>query len=169
MVGEWYCVKTHPRKEFFAKRQYENQSIEVFLPVTRRITRHARKVREVLSPLFPGYLFIYLHDMNADWVAISSTRGAIGPVRFGDYYPPVPEWFIQGLMDRADENGLISVGVKEKFGFAPGDRVRVKGPNDTIIEGILHAMDGKDRAIILLDMLKKQVKAKVPLSSVRAA
>ncbi len=169
MVKRWYTVKTHPRKEFYAKCNYENQAFEVFLPVTLRIARHARKVREVLSPLFPGYLFIRLADDEKNWVAVYSTRGAVGPVRFGDYYPPVPDWFIQGLMDRADENGLISVSTREKYGFEPGDRVRVRGPNDTIIEGILKAIDGKDRAIILLDMLKKQVKAKVPLSSLRAA
>ena len=169
MTKRWYAVKTHPRKEFYAKSNYENQSFEVFLPVTLRIARHARKVKEVLSPLFPGYLFLHLADEERNWVTVSSTRGAVGPVRFGDYYPPVPDWFIDGLTARADEKGLISVSIREKFGFEPGDRVRVKGPNDTIIEGILKALDGKDRAVILLDMLKKEVKARVPLSSLRAA
>ena len=169
MVKKWYAIKTQPRKEFYAKTNYENQSFEVFLPVTVRIARHARKVKEVLSPLFPGYLFLHLADQETNWVAVSSTRGAVGPVRFGDYYPPVPGWFIDGLMERADENGVISVSTKEKFGFEPGDRVRVSGPNDTIIEGILKSLDGKDRAIILLDMLKKQVKVTVPVSSLRAA
>ncbi len=169
MVRKWYAIKTHPRKEFYAKSNYENQSLEVFLPVTLRVARHARKVKEILSPLFPGYLFLHLADEERNWVAVSSTRGASGPVRFGDYYPPVPEWFIQGLMERADEKGLISVSTREKFGFEPGDRVRVRGPNDTVIEGVLKTMEGKDRAIILLDMLKKQVKTRVPLSSLRAA
>lgn len=169
MAEKWYAVKTHPRKEFYAKTNYENQSMEVFLPVTIRIARHARKVKEVLSPLFPGYLFLRLPHRQENWVAVFSTRGAVGPVRFGDYYPPVPDWFIDGLRDRADENGIISVGTKEKFGFEPGDRVRVKGPNDTIIEGVLKALDGRDRAIILLDMLKKQVKTTVPISALRAA
>lgn len=169
MIGNWYAIKTHPRKEFYAKSNYENQSFEVFLPVTLRVARHARQVKEVLSPLFPGYLFLYLTDEEKNWVAVSSTRGACGPVRFGDYYPPVPEWFIKGLMARADEKGLISVSTREKFGFEPGDRVSVSGPNDTIIEGVLKTLDGKDRAIILLDMLKKQVKTRVPVSSLRAA
>jgi len=169
MEKKWYAIKTHPRKEFYAKRNYENQSYEVFLPVTLRIARHARKVKEVLSPLFPGYLFLHLAEEERNWVAVSSTRGAVGPVRFGSYYPPVPQWFIQGLQDRADEKGLISVSTREKFGFEPGDRVRVQGPNDTVIEGILRALDGKDRAVILLDMLQKQVKATVPVSSLRAA
>ena len=169
MVKKWYVIKTHPRKEFYAKSNYENQSFEVFLPVTIRISRHARRVREVLSPLFPGYLFLHLTGEERNWVAVSSTRGASGPLRFGNYYLPVPEWFIEGLMMRADEKGLVSVSTREKFGFEPGDRVRVRGPNDTIIEGILKTLDGRDRAIILLDMLQKQVKARVPVSSLRVA
>lgn len=169
MGYRWYAIRTKPRKEFFAKANFENQDITVFLPVTKRITRHARKVKEVLSPLFPGYLFLHLDPEVHNWVSISSTRGAIGPVRFGDYYPPVPDWFIQGLKERMDESGVIPVGMKEAYGFAPGDRVKVTGPNQTVIEGILKALDGKDRAIILVEILKRQVATKVPLSSVRAA
>ncbi len=168
-LRRWYAVRTHPRKEFFAKQNFENQSFRVFLPSTIRIVRHARKVKETLSPLFPGYLFLHLAKSEENWITISSTRGAIGPVRFGNYYPPVPDWFIEGLMERANEKGIIPVGMKEKYGFSPGDKVRFKGPNDTIIEGVLKALDGKDRAIILIEMLKREVEAKVPLLNLRAA
>ncbi len=169
MGKNWFAIRTKPRKEFFAKANFENQNFTVFLPATIRITRHARKVKEVLSPLFPGYLFLHLDPEEQNWITISSTRGAIGPVRFGNYYPPVPEWFIQGLMERMNEDGVIQVGTKEKYGFAPGDRVKLTGPNQTIIEGVLKAIDGKDRAIILIEMLKREVTAKVPLSSLQAA
>jgi len=166
---EWFAIKTKPRKEFYAKKNFENQNFEVFLPTTTRITRHARKVKEVLSPLFPGYLFLHLAPEERNWVTISSTFGASGPVRFGDYYPPVPEWFMNELIARSNESGIIQVGMKEKYGFQPGDRVRLEGPNQTIIEGILKAIDGRDRAIILIEMLKREVATKVPLSSLRAA
>jgi len=169
-VGKlWFAIKTKPRKEFYAKGNFENQDLEVFLPATIRIARHARKVKEVLSPLFPGYLFLHLEPSERNWVTISSTYGAVGPVRFGDYYPPVPDWFIEELKARSDESGVIQVGMKEKYGFEPGDRVRLTGPNQTIIEGILKAIDGKDRAIILIEMLKREVATKVPLSALRAA
>ena len=169
MEKQWFAIKTKPRKEFFAKTNFENQNFTVFLPSTIRITRHARKVKEVLSPLFPGYLFLYLAPSEQNWITISSTFGSVGPVRFGNYYPPVPEWFIENLKARADDKGIIQVGMKEKYGFTTGDRVRLEGPNQTIIEGVLKAIDGKDRAIILIEMLKRQVAAKVPLSRLRAA
>ncbi len=166
---KWYAIRTQPRKEFYAKQNFENQNFKVFLPTTKRIVRHARKVKETLSPLFPGYLFLHLSKSEENWVTISSTYGAIGPVRFGNYYPPVPEWFIKGLMSRMTDSGIIPVGIKEQYGFAPGDRVVVRGPNDTIIEGILKAIDGKDRALILIEMLKREVTAKVPLANLKAA
>lgn len=169
MVKEWYAVRTQPRKEFYAKQNFENQNFTVFLPVTLRIIRHARKVKEVPSPLFPGYLFLHLAENEKNWVAISSTYGAVGPLRFGNFYPPVPKWFVDGLMARCDLNGFIPVGLKEKYGFSPGDKVRFTGPNETIIEGILKALDGKDRAIILIEMLKREVATKVPVSALRAA
>ncbi len=166
---KWYAVRTHPRKEFFAQQNFENQSYRVFLPSTIRIVRHARKVKEARSPLFPGYLFLHLAPSDRNWVAISSTRGAIGPVKFGNYYPPVPDWFIEGLMAKANEQGIIPVGIKETYGFSPGDRVRLQGPNNTIIEGVLKALDGKDRAIILIEILKREVETRVPLVKLCAA
>ncbi len=169
MGKKWFAIKTKPRKEFYAKSNFENQGFHVFLPSTIRITRHARKVKEAPFPLFPGYLFLHLAPEKKNWITISGTYGAIGPVRFGEYYPPVPDWFIQGLMERADESGIIQVDIKEKYGFGPGDRVRLTGPNQTIIEGIFKAIDGKDRAIILIEMLKRQVATKVPIASLRAA
>jgi transcription antitermination factor NusG len=49
----------------------------------RVVVRHARQSREKLKPFFPGYLFVQLEGKTANWVAISSTKGTLGPVRYG--------------------------------------------------------------------------------------
>ncbi len=168
-MKNWYAIKTQPRKELYAEENFRAQGFHTFLPVTIRMVRHARKVKEARSPLFPGYLFLQLSEGEKNWIAISSTRGAIGPVHFGDLYPPVPAWFIQGLMERMDEDGIIQVKPRHKYGFEPGDRVKVLRPNDTIIEGILKGIEGKDRAIILVELLKREIETVVPISQLKSA
>ncbi len=172
-VGEtekqWFAVRTQPQKETLAMQHYENQGYEVWFPRIRKTVRHARKIKKVLRPLFPGYLFLHLGPDERNWVSIASTIGAIGPVRFGDYYPPVPDWLIHELKQREAEAGFIPMPFEDSLGIKPGDRVMVAGENDTEIEGIFQALKGEDRALILLDLLKREVPAEVPLASIRAA
>ena len=167
---EWFTIRTQPMKEMLAKLHYQRQGYEVWFPRIMRTARHARRIKKLLKPLFPGYLFLNLAPEERNWVSIAGTIGSIGPVRFGDYYPPVPEWFVQELMKREAEKGFIPMQpFDESLGLKPGDRITVSGENETEIQGIFQALKGEDRALILLDMLKREVPAVVPLASVRAA
>ena len=103
------------------------------------------------------------------WTTIGSTIGAIGPVRFGEYYPPVPDWVVEGLRGREDENGLISLSFRQKSQLKRGDRVTVVMGNLEYIEGIFQADRGEDRALILLEILRSEVPTIVPLSALKAA
>ncbi len=166
---QWYAIRTQPRKEKLAESQYSNQGFESFSPMILGYRRHARRVERVAKPLFPGYLFLFLTDKECRMPAIYSTIGAVGPVKFGDYYPPVPRWVIEGIKARVDDQGFVShVGVG-KNNFSPGDRVRVEWLDYKDLEGIFQAQRGEDRALILLNILKRQVRAVVPIDCLWAA
>ncbi|MBS0268650.1 MAG: hypothetical protein JSS54_06700 [Proteobacteria bacterium] len=53
----WIAVNTHPNRERAAEQHLRNQGYDVYGPVIRKQTRHARRVSDVLRPLFPGYRF----------------------------------------------------------------------------------------------------------------
>lgn len=166
---EWFTIKTQPLKETLAQLQYQRQGYEVWFPRIRRTVRHARRIKKVLKSLFPGYIFLHLGPDERNWTSIAGTIGATGPVRFGDYYPPVPEWLIKELKGREAEEGFITMPHEESLGIKPGDRITVSGDNDTEIMGIFQSLKGADRALILLDILKREVPAEVPLASIKAA
>jgi len=166
---EWFAIRTQPRKEQVAREHYEQQDFIVYLPLILTIRRHARRVDKIPRPLFPGYIFLHLSREDRRWSTIGSTIGAIGPVRFGKYYPPVPDWIIEGLRDREDEKGLISLGSQYGFTFKSGDRVSVVLGNLEYIEGIFQAVRGEDRALILMEILRRQVSTLVPFSALKAA
>ncbi len=166
---KWFAIRTQAMKEALAMLHYQRQGYEVWCPRIRKTVRHARKIKKVLRPLFPGYLFLNLAPEERNWVTIASTIGAIGPVRFGDYYPPVPEWLIQELRNREAEEGFIPMPYDESLGIKPGDRITLTDDNNTEIQGIFQALKGTDRALILIDILKREVPAVVPLASIRAA
>ncbi len=166
---EWYAIRTKPRQEDVAKLNYEKQGLITYLPKILTVIRHARKVRQVPRPLFPGYLFLHLSPEEMRWTTISSTYGSLGPVRFGDYYPSVPNWIIDEIRNREDEKGLISLSNYKKSDFKKGDKVKVSLHHYEELEGIFLAKRGQDRAVVLLNILKRQTKTEVPLTNLKAA
>ena len=71
----WYVVNTLPHQEARADQNLRRQNYTTLLPVTRRTRRHARRLDTVLTPLFPGYLFVELDLETQSWSSINSTFG----------------------------------------------------------------------------------------------
>ncbi len=169
MNREWFAVRIKPHKERIACAHFERQGFTVYLPKTLKTRRHARRVEQVVRPFFPGYLFLHLAPEERRWPTIGGTIGAIGPVCFGDQYPPVPAWLIESLQAREDEQGYISTREIELSFLKPGSKVRVVCGDLQGVEGIFREIRGQDRAVILLDMLRRQVAATVSVAALTAA
>lgn len=165
---EWFAVRSKPRQELTAALQYRRQGFTVYAPVVQTTRRHARKVEKVLRPLFPGYLFLHLSPAERNWTTIASTRGALGPVQFGDHYPPVPEEAMAAIHDRETTAGYIPLAEAEGSRLKPGCRVAVSLGGEEV-EGIFQQFKGEDRAVLLLDILQRQTRMVAPLCEVKAA
>ena len=166
---EWFTIRTKVHKENLARGQYARQGYEVYLPQTLKTRRHARRVENVIRPFFTGYLFLHLAPEERNWVTIGSTIGSVGAVHFGDQYPPVPDWMIENLQAREDEQGLISTFEIDTSSLKKGKRIKIHSGELEGLEGIFQEMRGEDRAIVLLEMLRRKIIATVPLTSVDAA
>lgn len=166
---QWFAIRTKPHKEEVAAKNFERQRFTHYLPLSETIRRHARKTEVVRRPFFPGYLFLHLAPDERHWSMIGSTIGALGAVRFGDEYPPVSEWVISTLKARENERGVIAVcGVGGRL-FKPGDRVNVLlTAEGEMSQAIFLAHRSEDRAMVLLDILRRGVQAMVPLAKLQA-
>lgn len=166
VTREWFAIRTKPNKEQNARVEYERQGFVVYLPLIRKTVRHARRKEEVMRPFFPGYLFLHLAPSERHWVTIGSTRNAIGPVRFGDQYVPVPDWVIDDLRARED-GGAISLAALRKGRLAPGAAVDVQLDGDTVTQGVVYSLRGEENVVVLLNLMSRMVKATVPLDQVK--
>lgn len=165
---EWFAVRTKPQQEHIAKLHYERQGYRVYLPVMRVVVRHARRTEEKRKPFFPGYLFLHLASEERDWVTISSTYGALGPVRFGDQYVPVPDWIIADLQAR-EYDGVISLTDLWKEKLIPGAAVAVQLDDETSAQGVFYSFRGQDNVVVLLNFLNRQIKATLSLAKIQGA
>jgi transcription elongation factor/antiterminator RfaH len=163
----WVAAGTHPHKEPTAIANLMRQGFEAYCPMVRKRWRHARKVREVLRPLFPGYVFIAVDPVQHRWRPILSTTGVRTLIRFGDRLGVLPPRFVESLRSR-ESDGAVSFCYPPSS-YAPGDKVRLcDGPFEGVIATVL-AVEEHARLQILMHLLSRGVRVKVPANAVAPA
>ncbi len=162
----WCAVQTHARAEDKAAFHLRRQGYTVFLPKHMKRRKHARRIDWVPSPLFPRYLFVAMDPAQGRWWSIRSTVGVSNLVSFGGRPAAVPENIIAEIMARQDEKGLV----KAYTGcpFKAGDRVKIVDGPLSDLEGLFHCVTDEERVTVLLNLMGREVKARVPLETVYA-
>lgn len=161
---DWLVVRTQALAEERAIWHLKNQGFEVYLPRYRKQRRHARRVETVLRPLFPGYVFVRL-GTAAGWRSINGTIGVLSLVQFGAAPAPLANEIVEDL--KASENdGAISLAPR---GLCKGDRVSVRDGVFAGTFGLLEEIGDEKRAILLLDLLGRQVRVSASLEQIAKA
>jgi len=156
----WYLVQTKPRREYTAKENLERQGYTTYLPLILLRRRRSGRSCTAPGPMFPRYLFISLHEGVDDWRPIRSTTGVSSLVRFGQQAACVPDTLITTLQSREDDAGIQRIPERV---LREGDRVRIaEGPFEGY-EAVIEAASGKQRVILLLQLLERNVRLDVGL------
>ncbi len=165
-MRRWYVINTHAQSERKAVWHLENQGFRVYLPQYMKRRRHSRRVDMVKAPLFPRYLFVEL-DLELDrWRAISSTIGVSHMISGGERPLAIPEGVIDDIRAREDETGIVPVAREARF--RKGDKLQVM--DGALIDhvGLFECSSDQDRVVLLLNLLGRQVRVRVPVESVAA-
>ena len=163
----WFVVYTLPVKETVARQHLEEQGYDVYLPMFKKTRRHARRVDEVLQPLFPRYLFVGL-DLKIDsWRAVNGTRG-VAYLLLNDGHPlGISTSIIEGLRAEEDDHGLVPVTCVENF--VKGEKLRIVDGTFKDQIAVFEMMNDKQRVQLLLNFLGRDTKISVPVYAVEAA
>lgn len=160
----WIAVNTHPHREHVAIEHLVRQKFAVYCPMELKRVRHARRVKDVTRPLFPGYIFAEVMPDLSVWRPILSTYGVRSMIRTGDQPAYVDDGFVQGLRAR-EIDGVIAKPLEP---FRVGQEVRLNGGSfDGLIATIIE-MDARDRLVLLTSILSQKVRLKVTAGNVRA-
>ncbi|MDA1091462.1 MAG: transcriptional activator RfaH [Proteobacteria bacterium] len=165
-MTHWCVVQTHTQSEDKAAFHLKRQGYTVFLPKYLKRRKHARRIDWVPSPMFPRYLFVAMDPEAGNWWSIHSTIGVSNLISFDGRPALVPSEIIDEIMARQDDKGLVKAHAG--CAFKPGDRVKIiDGPlND--LEGLFESLTDKERVTILLNLMGREVKVRVPLETVFA-
>ncbi len=149
----WIVLHTRPRCEKRVAEICRQRGAEAYLPLRRKVHRYGARVREFLSPLFPGYLFCVADPAQQQWLRQNRHVANLLPV--GD-----PERLVLQLQQI--QAALGSGNDLEILPFIEiGRRVRVSQGALKGLEGIVSRVHGKTRIVLNVDMIRESVAVEV--------
>lgn len=163
----WCVVQTQVHSERKAAAHLNRQGFSTYLPAYIKRRRHARRVENVIAPLFPRYLFVAVDTAAQRWRSIQSTVGVARLVCNGDEPAAVPDHIVEELKARQNEQGFIPLDTRPRF--APGDKVCVLDGAFASCLGLFERVSDSERVSILLDLLGRKVRVMIDVDGVVAA
>ena len=162
---QWYVAQTLHHREKVAERHLREQGFRSFFPQFRRTVRHARKLREVVAPVFPGYIFVIFDTERDRWHSINGTVGVARLLTALKRPVPVPGDVVQALIAAIDVAGCVVLGADLRVGQA----VRVVAGPFVGGLGVLERLDGKRRVRVLLNIMGGQTPLMIDRADLAAA
>lgn len=153
----WAVARTHAHKELVAAENLQRQDYRAYCPLIRRHRSHARRVSEVLRPLFPGYLFVRISPQTERWRPMLSTLGVREFVRCGDRLSLLEDSFVHSLRAR-EVDGVIT---RPASPYRIGQEVRLAGGAFDGLVATIIEMHERERLTVLTELLRQAVKVNV--------
>lgn len=151
----WFALLVRSRHESCVADYLNGQGYEWFLPLYKSRKRWSDRIKQVESPLFPGYLFCRFNQH--DRLPILKTPGVIQVVGFNRVPAVVDESEISALQT------LMAAGVPNHpcpF-LEVGDRVRIESGPLRDLEGILMDFKGHHRLVLSVTLLQRSVAVEI--------
>jgi transcriptional antiterminator RfaH len=165
-MKQWYVVNTKTREEAKALFNLKRQGFNSYLPQYKKNRRHARRTDTVLAPLFPKYLFVEFDLDMENWSCINSTVGVSRLIKFGSLPTSVPTNLINQIRAREDEEGMVSLNRYLKI--QKGDEVTIITGAFKEYTGVFDCQDDTARIIVLLNLMGRDVRVRIPSSAISA-
>jgi transcriptional antiterminator RfaH len=166
VTRRWYVAQTQAGREALAIQHLKRQGFEAFHPRFRKRRRHARRIDEVLAPVFPGYVFVRFDRERDQWRAVNGTIGVSRLLVATPNRPqPMPEAAMVALRARCQDDVMGDL-VPD---LRPGQVVRlISGPfAEQWVE--IDRLDDRGRVLVLLNILGGTSRVDVPLRAIGTA
>jgi transcription antitermination factor NusG len=162
---QWFALQVKSRWESSTAQFLSGKGYETFLPQYLLKKSWSGKSREVMAPLFPGYIFCQFDAQKR--LPILVTPGVVSVVGRGRIPVPIED----------SEIAAIQTVVSSGFHAEPwpyleiGQRIRIEdeSPNSSLngLEGILINFKGRQRIVVSVSLLRRSVALEIDRSRVR--
>ena len=154
----WIVVQTKCNNEYKARANLVRQGYEVFYPKIFKSVHSFNRVKTLVKPLFPGYIFVNLKK-DQNWIKINSTFGVKTILKFGES--------IYELLDSIK----LKCNNDEIYHMPPintGDKVKILSKKFPGLNAIFSEYIDEKRSFVLVDLLMTKIRTKVLNKNIEA-
>ena len=155
--ASWYAVHTRSNFEHRVATEFAGKGLQGYLPSYEERRQWKDRQKNITVPLFPGYLFVCIHDLPSDRLSVLKTRGVVTILGNTNGIEPVPEKEIAAVRQLLDARVNC-------FGhpfLREGTRVRVKRGALRGLEGFLVRIKNEARLVISVNLIGQSVAAEI--------
>ncbi len=152
----WYVLSTKSNHERQAEQNIRRMGVQCFLPLLQEQRIIRCKVKTIIAPLFPGYLFVRI-NLSEHYRAVKYARGVRKIVEFGATPVEVDSAVIDDIKNRLASPEASALGMQKEL--SRGQLVQIKdGPFVGLEAVFMREMSGHQRAMVFLRTLALQAR-----------
>jgi len=159
----WYAIYTRSRGEKTATKLLQEQGIEVYLPLQRKLRQWSDRKKWVEVPYINSYLFVKTSEK--EYYEILNTQGVIRYITFEGKAAPIPEWQINAMKKLIQSEAIITFSSHR---FRKGEEVQIEEGALMGYKGeVIKDSDGKKKVMIRIGQLGISMIIHMDLKSVK--
>jgi len=159
----WYAVYTRSRGEKVAAKLLQDQGIEVYLPMQRKLRQWSDRKKWVEVPYINSYLFVYTSEK--EYYDILNTQGIIRYITFEGKAAAIPEWQIDAMKKIISSDTPVTFSAHR---FKKGEVIQVESGALMGLEGeVVRDTDGKKKVMIRIGKLGVSMLVHLDLTHIR--
>jgi len=154
---QWYAVQTRSRFEKVISAELSLAGIEHYLATYQSVHEWKDRQKLLELPLFPGYIFVHLEDLEAIRRRVLRVHGVVRILGHGSSIEPIPQ-------EQIDSVRRLLAGGKQcqPHPFVKeGSWVRVRRGALAGLEGRLVRIKNSARLVLSIDLLSQSVSTEV--------
>jgi transcription antitermination factor NusG len=151
----WFVVWTESRAEKKVESRLAEIGLEPWLPKVKERRRWSDRWREVVTPLFPGYLFA--RGGAAQLSRLLRTPGVLTVVKHGARPVLLASDFITSLRRAVENPGVGVERVDDPVDYRQGDEVIVREGPLAGVRGVVQEMRSSRRLVVWVEHIGRGV------------
>jgi transcription antitermination factor NusG len=156
----WFALQVRARQEFRVSEHLRSNGYEGYLPLHKCSKRWSDRIKEVETPLFPGYLFCRFDPLYR--LPILKIPGVIQVVGFNRQPVPVNDDEMRAIQAVVD-SGLPS----QPYPYLEvGDKIQIESGPLRGLEGLLVEFQGNHRLVVSVTLLQRSVAVNIDTACV---
>jgi transcription elongation factor/antiterminator RfaH len=160
MEKHWYAVYTKSRNEKRVAELLEQQGLEHYLPLMKKVRIWSDRKKTVEMPLFSSYIFVHINEK--EYYQCLNVAGIVKFVSFERKKVSIPEYQIEAIRRYVETGEEL---IPNESDYTIGKRVKVIRGEMKGLEGRLTEILGKQRVKVEIEIIQQSLFLQIPLGS----